>query len=184
MPTRGNLVLFPGIRAKRAMAQQFLKDNLLEDILAIDILGSKGCKFAMTRCNLLLEVRDRMFTEDDLVLQVQRFQPEGFGADLFLADLLTIPQQECINERDLLIWDVCQTIPPTGQLVWILNAMEVNTVRGNWDLAFLADSQTSWIIAPNPVLDQKPLRCLELFAGAYGGWKGALEVLSKQGDRN
>lgn len=122
-----------------------------------------------------------MFTEDDLVLQVQRFQPEGFGADLFLADLLTIPQQECINDRDLLIWDVCQTIPPTGQLVWILNAMEVNTIRGNWDLAFLADSQTSWIIAPNPVLDQKPLRCLELFAGAYGGWKGALEVLSKQG---
>ena len=38
---------------------------------------------------------------------------------------------------------------------------------------------SKWMFAPKPKVDQSPFRCLELFAGAYGGWKDALEVLSR-----
>ena len=172
---------YPGRWAEAAMAYRFLCDNLIEDIQKIDILGSKGCKVATERCNLLLEIQERRFSQDDLVLQVQRFQPEGFGVDYFLADLLEIPMEERIQECDQLIWDVNLTIPPLGQLIWVMNATEINMVQGRWDFAYLADGKTTWMIAPTPCMDGRPFRCLEFFAGAYGGWKGALEVLSRQG---
>jgi len=163
------------------MAYQFLSDNLKDDLLKVDILGAKGCQFAPSRCNLLIEVTDRWFNENDMVLEIQRHSPEGFGFDYFMIDILEIPTSTVISGKDQMIWDVNTTIPPSGQLIWVLGVKEVNMVRGVWDLAYLYDDKSSWMLAPTPTIDHQPLRCLEFFAGAYGGWKGALEVLSKQG---
>ena len=161
------------------MALQFVNENLREDINKIDILGAKGCRYAPPRCNLLLEVKERILFEDELILGIQRYSPAGFGAEYFLIDLMEIPTEEIIPGRDQLIWDINGTIPPLGCKLWFCDVLEVNTVRGMWDLAFCYDAKSTWKCAPQPELDGKPLRCLELFAGAYGGWKGALELLSQ-----
>ena len=145
----------------------------------MDILGSLGCRFAPPRCNLLLEITNRWLGEDDLILEIQRYRPEGFGADHFLVDIMEIPKEAILPETDLLIWDVNVALPPMGQQLWFLNILEENMVRGVWELGFKFDTKSSWLIAPRPTLQQRPLRCLEFFAGAYGGWKGALEVLSR-----
>ena len=161
------------------MAFQFMSDHLKEDLISIDILGSKGCRFAPPRCNLLLGITNRWLGEDDLVLEIQRFSPEGLGADNFMADIMEIPKEETLPETDLLIWDVNLALPPMGSQLWFLNVLEENMVRDVWELGFKFDAKSSWLIAPQPSLQQRPFRCLEFFAGAYGGWKGALEVLAR-----
>ena len=160
------------------MASKFISDNLLEDLLKIDILGSKGSRFALPRCHLLLEINNRWLSEDDLLLEIQTYRPDGFGIDLFMLDVMEIPKEEIICETDQLLWNVNLALPPRGTQLWMLNLLEENMIRGKWDLAYRFDSKSSWMNAPQPSLQQTPLRCLELFAGAYGGWKGALEVLN------
>ena len=145
----------------------------------MDILGAKGSRFAPNRCNLLLEVDDRSLTEEDLVLNIRRFRPEGFGVECFMADVLEIPMEAPIPGSDLLIWDINATLPPTGQRLWVLGVKEINMVRGEWDMAYLFDTKSTWLIAPTPEQTSGPLRCLDFFAGAYGGWKSSLEVLAK-----
>ena len=161
------------------MAYSFFQDNLQEDLEHMDILGAKGSRFAPNRCNLLLEVDDRSLTEEDLVLNIRRFRPEGFGVECFMADVLEIPMEAPIPGSDLLIWDINATLPPTGQRLWVLGVKEINMVRGEWDMAYLFDTKSTWLIAPTPEQTSGPLRCLEFFAGAYGGWKSSLEVLAK-----
>ena len=160
------------------MAYKFIEEHLADDIRTIDILGATGCRFANERCNLLLEVAYRSFSEDDLILGVQRFRPAGFGADHFMVDIMEIPTEVPLPEQDQLIWDASTTIPPLGYKVWFINVLEDNMIRGSWDLAFRFDAQSTWMIAPEPSKTPSSLRCLELFAGAYGGWKGALSVLN------
>ena len=99
------------------MASQFVHDNLWEDLLKIDILGAKGCRFAPPRCNLLLEVTDRWLSDKDVLLGIQRFMPDGFGVEHFMADIMNVPTEHVLPETDQLIWDVNTTIPPTGQQV-------------------------------------------------------------------
>ena len=135
----------------------------------MDILGAKGSRFAPNRCNLLLEVDDRSLTEEDLVLNIRRFRPEGFGVECFMADVLEIPMEAPIPGSDLLIWDINATLPPTGQRLWVLGVKEINMVRGEWDMAYLFDTKSTWLIAPTPEQTSGPLRCLDFFCWSIWG---------------
>ena len=132
------------------MASKFISDNLLEDLLKIDILGSKGSRFAPPCCHLLLEINNRWLSEDDLLLEIQTYRPDGFGIDLFMLDVMEIPKEEIICETDQLLWNVNLALPPRGTQLWMLNLLEENMIRGKWDLAYRFDSKSSWMNAPQP----------------------------------
>ena len=162
------------------MAFRFVSQHLLEDLLKIDIPGASGSIFAPSRCNLRMEISNRWFSEDDLVLEIQCYSPEGFGVEGFLNDSMIIPTEHMTQGTERMIWDVQKCMPPLRKQVWALNLLEIDVIHGKWDLGYLFDQHSTWMTAPRPSEDQTTLRCLELFAGAYGGWKGALEVLSHQ----
>ena len=97
-----------------------------------------------------------------------------------MTNTLNILVEQMVTGTERMIWNVQSSMPPLRQQIWVHGLREITMVRGTWDLGYLFDSSSTWMIAPKLGTNQTVFRCLELFAGAFGGWKGALEVLSRQ----
>ena len=156
-------------------------DMISPDILQHDVLGALGCIYLPKRANLLCEIKARSFTEDDLVLQIQRYVPEGLGAELYDSEILTIPSDALLADVEHMLWDINQTIPPLATPVWILGVEEIDISRSTWDMAYRFSTFSKWHVLPSPERPPAVVRCLEMYAGAFGGWKSAFQFLGQYG---
>ena len=142
-------------------------DMISPDILQHDVLGALGCIYLPKRANLLCEIKARSFTEDDLVLQIQRYVPEGLGAELYDSEILTIPSDALLADVEHMLWDINQTIPPLATPVWILGVEEIDILRSTWDMAYRFSTFSKWHVLPSPERSPAVVRCLEMYAGAF-----------------
>ena len=166
------VTLFPvGSGTNLAMASPV--DILQPHLASHDVLGSVGCGLPSPRCNLLVEMTDRMFDDNHLKFRINQYSPEGFGIGCFNRDFLSIPGDEVLNEDILLLWDVQLGIPPLFEKIWMFNVIEE-------DLGiFHFDSLSSWQLVDKSPCRCRPLHVLELFGGGMGGWKAAGSFLTE-----
>ena len=163
------------------MAFNPLWDTLEPFLVAVDTLGSVGSLPFPRRSNLLVSVTQRDFSEDQIALHIQRVVPEGFGIDQFFFDHLNIPKDEQLPESELLLWNAQRSPPPQNTLLWIIGATDSDYFRGQLEHVFVADQFTK--IIPCHVHQTVPdrVKLLELYAGGFGGWKSALNLLTQKG---
>ena len=148
-------------------------EKIHSDILQFDVLGARGCGLPTPRCNLLIQVTEKRFSEDFLELVFDQFTPEGFGIEQFWRDVLTVPGDDLLNDNMTLIWDMQVASPPSNQKIWILSAIEESIGT------FRFDEKSSWFRADKSDFHHRPIHALELFGGGMGGWKAAGNFLGK-----
>ena len=156
------------------MALDILRDVLLD----YDVFGAPGCASFSPRRNLLAEVQSRIFTEDSLVLQCKLWKPEGFGIERFMDDALVVPAVEETDFLQMLVWDVCSPCPPLNEKVWLNAVCDPVQTPPHLPFSMIFDLDSYWLPFSTDNDEQDDaLRILELFSGAFAGWKGAVEFL-------
>ena len=167
-------------RANCPMAFDF-GEVLGHDLAWFDVSGARGSLEFPLRTNLLVVTKEVFFDEDQLILKVDHFSPEGFGYHQFQLDHLAIPSVEKLSEDILILWDVQKSIPPIGDAVWIMGVTELEFLQENH---FNTTDDAFWM----PLLERQHspsnIRLLELCAGGYGGWKGASTFLQSHCQQN
>ena len=130
-----------------------------------DIYGSKGCLQQSSNC-LLVEPLE----ESDGHLKVMVFEPEGCSTQSAIYDFMTYNHDTPLQEMSLL-WDV-RMQKPCGKS-FILNALEAPLGETS-DFTVNLNS----LVLPVEHSSSGAVRVLELFAGGFGGWRQALEVMN------
>ena len=159
------------------MASDVLTDFLVPFLVHSDTLGSIGSLAFPRRANLLVQVTERHFHEDEIALKIHRKVPEGWGIEQFFHDHMDMPKDVWLPETEWLIWDAQVSLPPLHQTCWILGVFDQDFFRGNLEHAFVADDKTSVIPLHEHVGSHTSIRLLELYAGGFGGWKSALSLM-------
>lgn len=143
----------------------FLKD--------FDVLGAKGCQPFPHRANILVDVVESKLLEDRILVHCHQFFPEGFGVGAFHGDFLNIPKDVFSGNQLTILWDV-RSPPPPKTFLWMLNVLDTNELT--FDFSF--DNFSEWLMVNTNRKNPLTIRHLELFAGGFGGWKGATQVLT------
>lgn len=159
------------------MALDILTD-LKPYLVHCDTLGSEGSAVFPRRANLLVEVKERHFSEEEIALKIQRVIPEGWGLDHFMRDHLNVPADHWLEETEWLVWNVQAAMPPFGQLTWILGVTDRDVFQGQFEQVFVADERTTVIPLHASQGIPSSIKLLELYAGGYGGWKSAVMHLA------
>ncbi len=144
----------------------FLKD--------FDILGARGCQTFPQRANLLVDVVETQLLEDKILLHCHQFFPEGYGIEAFHHDFINIPSDKFADNQLTILWDV-RSSPPPRTFLWLLNVLDTDDM----DIDFTFDYSSEWLFVNSNKKNPQVLRHLELFAGGFGGWKGATQVVTK-----
>ena len=145
-----------------------------------DISGARGSLEFPLRSNILVMPKEYFFDEDILVLKVDQFSPEGYGYHRFHSDNLDIPAMEKLQDDVMVVWDVQSTMPPLGNLAWIVGVSEINEFDNFEGFTFQTVSDAIWLPVLNRQVSPPQIRLLEFCAGGYGGWKGATTFLQTQ----
>ena len=130
-----------------------------------DLYGSKGCLVQESN-TLLVELCE------DSPHSVLVLEPEGCSSCSAIFDFM-IPAIDNPLQKMTLIWDVSTSLPARGGKAFIRHAIEAPY-----------DSYADFIVSDNSLIlpvtskPEGPLRCLELFAGGFGGWRQALHLLT------
>ena len=155
-------------------------EETLGPVLAwFDISGARGSLEIPHRTNLLVMNKEIFFDEDNLVLKVDHFSPEGYGYHRFHSDNLDIPSIEKLQEDIMVVWDVQATMPPIGSLVWVMGVSEIDEFDNSEGFTFQTEDDAFWLPLLNRQISPPSIRLLEFCAGGYGGWKGATTFLHK-----
>ena len=152
-----------------------LVDELLRDHEVDHAVG--GIQFAERR-NVLMKATGTITVADITLITLQVFQPEGFGYHERHRQHLNMPEMKVIGESHLL-WNSDQPALPFDRLVWGLKLQNEQFLTGNLHLGYVFDKKSTWTYAPQPEVSQE-IKLLELFSGAFGGWKGGAKFLETQ----
>eukprot|EP00438_Fugacium_kawagutii_P015644 Skav215150 [mRNA] locus=scaffold2462:114297:117247:- [translate_table: standard] len=122
------------------------------------------------RTNLLVEMTTRELQDERLFLSMNRYSPEGLGYHEFLSDTMEIPADRLFDVVKV-DWRAMQGLPGFDTRFWLLHVWE--DVMGNYVVDDLS------VVLPLQEADPKDthLRHLELFSGAFAGWKQAGNLL-------
>ena len=141
--------------------------DILEDF---DFWLSDGCAY---KDRSILVVDSLQFLEGSIFSGTSVI-PHGISTACVVNDFLRFRLDEASDDCKL-IWDVsrCQPIPDTK---YVLKG--VNVFPANPEIDFEVDAQTVLL----PLLQDSclPVRVIELFSGACGGWKTALNFVTQQ----
>ena len=150
--------------------------HLDDDLYANDISGAFGCNPFSSRTSLLVEPSFREILDDQLWLHCKRFSPEGLGRDFYTKDFVQVPPDSFLDDV-IISWDTTQSTPPIGNRVWL---REVKNLEF-WETAdFKFDSDSFWLWVNRKPQNPPKVKILELFAGAFGGWKSATHHLASR----
>ena len=141
--------------------------DILEDF---DFWLSDGCAY---KDRSILVVDSLQFLEGSIFSGTSVI-PHGISTACVVNDFLRFRVDQASDDCKL-IWDVsrCQPIPDTK---YVLKG--VNVFPANPEIDFEVDAQTVLL----PLLQDSclPVRVIELFPGACGGWKTALNFVTQQ----
>ncbi len=139
----------------------------LEQQLAFDIYGSKGC-LPVKHPNLLVSAEQLV---DEQFLDVVMYIPRGMSLCRVSNDCLEM-DSEMVLDKATLLWDAKGSLPKTPQF-WILNAVdEFSTSKVDFQMC------EESVILPFPEQQFEEVRIVEFFSGGYGGWHAATKHLS------
>ena len=149
----------------------------LEDVLhSGDVMGAKGCLEIRNRSNLLIECLEFITWDHCDAIRFRQFAPEGFGIQEYGRPHMECPADSVINEDLIMLWDVTREYPPLQTKLWIFDVEEVDIFHHCYVSIFKFDARSKWAHTPSPSFEH-PFKCLDLFCGAYGGWKHATTFL-------
>ena len=139
----------------------------LEQQLAFDIYGSKGC-LPVKHPNLLVST-EKM--GDDGILDMVMHIPRGMSLCRVSNDCLEM-DSEMVLDKVTLLWDAKGSLPSSPQF-WILNAVD-DFASPTVDFAMWDET----VILPFPEQQFEEVRIVEFFSGGYGGWHSAVKHLA------
>eukprot|EP00438_Fugacium_kawagutii_P016829 Skav203788 [mRNA] locus=scaffold206:499692:504209:+ [translate_table: standard] len=148
-------------------------------IAAHDVWASLGCEPYAAQRNAMLRVIE-VHREQNTYVKCQMFSPEGFGFREYLQDHLSIPPDQPFDDNFWLLWKSEEAPPPADVKVWMLGLTEADFCPPQAHQATMGgvfSNASRWFPVPNSQ-SHSPVRMLELFAGAYAGWKIAMDHLS------
>ena len=137
----------------------------MDILLHYDLYGSKGCLIQESNTLLVQSLEDSPHT-------VMVLEPEGCGSLGAIHDFL-MPVVDNPLQQMSLIWDAAVSLPKKGQKAFVRYAIEA-PLGSDADFVITKDS----LVMPVNLNPEGPIRCLELFAGGFGGWKQAFKLIS------
>ena len=150
--------------------------HLDQDLFANDISGSLGCNPISSRTSLLVEPFNRELQDDQLWLHCKRFAPEGFGREFYSQDFVQVPPDTFLDEIVIQCGSM-QALPPNGSRIWMRDSENYEF----WEKAdFRFDDASFWLWVNQKIQNPPTVKNLELFAGAFGGWKSATHHLASR----
>ena len=177
----GAILSLTGVRANRAMSCGFGDLMHLDfDLSANDTSGALGCNPFPAKTSILVEPFHRELLDDQLWLHCKRFAPEGFGRQFYSQDFVQVPPDTFLDEI-VVQWDCLMALPPLGFTFWL---REVDNLELGCKADFRFSRGSFWLWVNQKVQNPPTLKIVELFAGAFGGWKSATNHLSKQCSNN
>lgn len=135
-----------------------------------DTFGSRGCAPYMLRRNLLTTMRSIRLTENSVALKMDIHSPEGFGIECFGMDCMECPVDGFLETDTILHWDCNTSLPPADRKIWLFNVRDEDIWEGRACMHFAYDHESSWVVTPEPKMQDKQVRVLECFSGGVGGW--------------
>ena len=164
----------------RAADRAMSFDSILDVLQCYDVLGSDGGLPFSPRRNVLVEVTSRHVGDEHLCLQCQMWQPEGKGFEKFQQQALVVPGDTKLDMQQVVIWDVCHSLPPLNTKIWMLHLSDPILVPGINDLVLCFQDDSTWFQVHDALREDIQDSCihvLELFCGGYGGWKTACDFI-------
>eukprot|EP00438_Fugacium_kawagutii_P032100 Skav205703 [mRNA] locus=scaffold4631:39740:44161:- [translate_table: standard] len=125
----------------------------------------------------MIEIVDVDFSQDDVILQCRHYAAEGFGAGHFDHQPLFIPTDTYFQDEKIL-WEVNRPLPPKRTKLWMWGLQDRDDLRGQMQMCLAFTDGSDWGIVPQ-TSSQRPLRVVEMFAGGFGGWHGALQFIGE-----
>lgn len=139
-----------------------------------EVFGAKGCSFG-NKCNILVQPNDISTSVDHRIFDDLLVVPFGLSLEATRRGALNLDEEGPLGTYKFL-WDISQNRPSSR--FWILEAdlddsMLISDFRVGRDATIL----------PLGDFATDQFRCLELFAGGYGGWHFATTLIEKFWDK-
>eukprot|EP00435_Cladocopium_sp_Y103_P014298 s1780_g3.t1 len=158
---------------ERAMSYSEVSQVVNHILLEYEIDSSSGCLPLLHRTNLLVDLGNTQFHEDQITVLMNQWMPEGFGFNRFWHDTMYVPGDKPCESDLHLLWNVQRQLPPKNVKLWLFQVYEDPCdVR-----TFHFDDQSFWAHVDTPHREHEVLHHLELFAGGMGGWTSTLDLL-------
>eukprot|EP00438_Fugacium_kawagutii_P034284 Skav220341 [mRNA] locus=scaffold2224:75782:80389:+ [translate_table: standard] len=122
--------------------------------------------------NFLVQVQERILTEDDLTLKVMQMSPEGYGCVAFGQPHLHIPCDTQLQDMNVQVVG-SRRIPPVGAFCWMRKLKEGDTLTN-----YVFDVDSLCMPITNELGRDRPIHYLELYSGGFGGWQSAASFLT------
>ena len=155
-------------------------DSILDVLIQYDVLGAEGGLPFSPHRNVLVDIPARMVHDEYTAMKCRLWQPEGKGHERFLQQALIVPGDRCLETTQVVLWDICQAMPPLNTKVWLLNLQDPILVPGCNDLVLRFQEDSQWFpVTGSGTIDpmEDTLHVLELFSGGFGGWKTACDFI-------
>eukprot|EP00438_Fugacium_kawagutii_P004446 Skav232369 [mRNA] locus=scaffold1077:11266:13347:+ [translate_table: standard] len=153
-----------------------------EELHMLDPVGIRDGSLMLPTRHAMFELRERILTEDSLVLKGTIIAPEGSGSRSFGRVDVHVPADRAFLDDQEIEWSVMKPLPPLHVKLWIFHIDDVDLGCGNTQtlrMGYRYTDDSSWAKVPNPSDDDQSFRCLELFAGGFGGWSAAWSILTE-----
>eukprot|EP00438_Fugacium_kawagutii_P005210 Skav208599 [mRNA] locus=scaffold598:186330:190917:+ [translate_table: standard] len=155
--------------------------GLLQELDPVGILNGAVMK---SRPTMMVRLHSCILREDHVILKGTSFSPEGFGSAAYGAANIMVPRDQDFTEETIL-WEVNQRLPPFNEKLWLFDLHEedrclMNPILLEMCYAFRGDS--NWAVVPPDHHDHaelSQLRCVEMFAGGFGGWSASWDLLQQ-----
>ena len=152
---------------------ELISDFLVEH----DIRGAPQCQIG-DRCNLLMTGLSNF---QGNFMRASLLSPDG-PSSAMVQTCQSFQPQKAMWDNSVLIWDISncdrvknmQSLPQNVEF-WVFNAEDHWNVQSASDAQYRFDDNTD--IIPISPFGEGRLKVLELFSGAYGGWKASFQFL-------
>eukprot|EP00438_Fugacium_kawagutii_P027903 Skav231449 [mRNA] locus=scaffold1847:493235:495112:- [translate_table: standard] len=150
-------------------------------LTGIDTVGIRDGAPVNPRCHLMFTITDRLLTDDSILLKGTIHSPEGFGSGAFgQINVMVPPDREFLMDQEI-EWTTTRPLPPLNTRMWFFDLEDADLCVGvpqRLRMGYRFDDQSNWVKVPANSPDDARIRCLELFAGGFGGWGAACDVLA------